>query len=293
MAMKGKTVVVTGATSGMGQAVAEALAGQGADVVLVGRSEDKCRQVLKRIGRLSQNSKHRYYVADLSKQADIRKLAEQVNRDISRLDVLVNNAGAWFTQRQESADGIEMTWALNHMAYFILSNALMGLLKSTAAEQGEARIVNQASMAHRNAEMNWEDIGFEQDWENEGKGGLGAGWAVYSQSKLANVIHAMALARRLQGTGVTAYAVHPGVVVTGFSQNNGWLYKLVAPIRKLGNRKTPLDGAQPTLHAVTSPVLTGVSGKYFGPPQQEEVPNPIALDPAVQDRLWQISEAMQ
>lgn len=293
MSMQGKTVIITGATSGMGRAISEILAEQGADIVLVGRDDRKCRQTLQRLRRTSAGGEHRVYTADLSNQAELKRLAAELTRDLTRLDVLINNAGAWFTQRQLSADGIEMTWALNHMAYFLLTNALLDLLTDTAAAHGEARIVNQASMAHQNADINWNDPGFETSWDTRGKGALGPGWAVYAQSKLANVIHAMTLARRLEGSGVTAHAVHPGVVVTGFSQNNGWLYRLAAPIRRLGNRKTPRDGAQPAVYAAGAPDLQGISGRYFGPPHQQENPNPMALDAATQDRLWQLSEAMQ
>lgn len=290
MNMQGKTVLITGATNGMGQAAAEALAEKGASVILVGRDQGKCKKTLKRIQKAGGGD-HTYYVADLSEQRQVRDLAAQVQRDHHRLDVLFNNAGAWFTDRQESADGIEMTWALNHMAYFILTNELLDLLKPTAAEHGEARIINQASMAHKTGEMHWDDIEFKSDWENKGKGALGPGWAVYSQSKLANVIHAMALDRKLQGTGVTANAVHPGVVVTGFSQNNGLLYKIAAPIRKIFNRKSPRDGAEPAIYLASSDEAKGVSGKYYGPPHEEEEPNPVVQDAEVQERLWQTSEA--
>lgn len=288
--MRGKTVVITGGTNGLGRAMALALAEMGADVRIVGRDESRCRKTVESIKRATGNVHVGYYVADLSSQTEIRVLAERLNADLNRLDVLINNAGAWFTKRQLSADGIEMTWALNHLAYFLLTRKLLGLLKRTAAEHGEARIINQSSSAHENASMHWHDIEFARDWENEGKGSVGPGWAVYAQSKLANLLFTFALARRLEGTGVTVNAVHPAVVVTGFTRNNGLLYKVAAPIRRLFNRRTPREGAQPAIYLASAPEARGVTGKYYGPPQEAESPQAITHDVDSQDRLWRLSE---
>lgn len=290
--MHGKTVVVTGATNGLGRAMAQALAGMGADTRIVGRSESKSRKTAEQIKRESGNPDVRYYVADLSAQQDVAKLAATLRSDLARLDVLINNAGAWFTDRELSVDGIEMTWALNHLSYFLLTRELLDLLKATAAEHGEARIINQSSSAHANATIHWDDIEFKDDWGTEGKGVFGAGWAVYAQSKLANLLFTFALAQQLEGTGVTANAVHPGVVVTGFSQNNGLFYKAAAPIRKLFNRNTPADGAQPAIHLASAAEARGITSKYYGPPQVEKSPQAIAHDSESQNRLWRLSERM-
>lgn len=285
--MNDKIALVTGATSGIGEAIAEGLARQGATTILISRSEAKCRAVSERLKRETGNGQVRYYAADLSSQADVRGLTEQLNRDLNRLDVLVNNAGAWFKKRQLSNDGVEMTWALNHLGYFLLTHGLTDLLKRTAAEHGEARIINQASMSHEEGKMHWDDLEF-QNW-NEAKGAFGDGWGAYSQSKLANVLHALTLAKKLAGTGVTANAVHPGVVVTGFTQNNGLFYKVVTPLRRLFNRSTPADGAAPALYLASSKEAAGVTGAYYGPPKEREAVNLVAKDETAQAQLWDIS----
>ncbi len=287
--MQGKTVVVTGATNGIGEAIAEDLAGKGANLVIVSRNEAKCAETAKRISERTGNPNVTYYIADLSAQGEVRDLADKLNDNLARLDVLVNNAGAWFTERKLSADGIEMTWALNYLNYFLLTHELTDLLKRTAKAHGEARIINQASSSHLEGEMHWDDLEFEAGWDTKGKGSVGPGWGVYSQSKLANVMHAFALARRLEGTGVVANAVHPGVVVTGFAANNGLFYKLMAPMRRLYNRSRPRDGAEPAIYLASAPEAATITGAYYGPPRQHEEVNPIANDSKAQERLWNVS----
>ncbi len=289
--MTGKTALVTGATNGIGLAIAHGLAEQGANVVVVGRDPDKCRGVVAALPRIGPGQSHWHHAADLSSMRQVDALARKVSAEQARLDVLVNNAGAWFSTRQVSEEGIEMTWALNHLQYFRLTQGLLQLLKDTARQHGEARIISQSSGAHHEGQMRWDDLQFTRDWEGAGRGSVGAGWAVYSQSKLANVLFTLALARRLQGTGVTANAVHPGVVVTGFSQNNGLLYRLAAPIRRMRNQKTPADGAAPAIHVASAPAMKGVSGKYFAPPNVEEPVSAAARDAAAQERLWEVSAA--
>ena len=148
MTMQGKTVVVTGATNGLGEAIAEDLAKQGATLVIVSRNEAKCAETAKTLTQKTGNTNDTYYATDLSAQKEVRRLAKRLKGDLPRLDVLINNAGAWFAERKESADGIEMTWALNHLNYFLLTHELTDLLKRTAAQHGEARVINQASSSH-------------------------------------------------------------------------------------------------------------------------------------------------
>lgn len=287
--MQGKTVVVTGATNGIGKAIAQDLAKLGAEIVIVSRSEQKCATTAQKIRTETGNQNVRYYTADLSVQADVRNVAEQLNTDLTRLDVLVNNAGAWFTERKLSTDGIEMTWALNHLNYFLLTYHLTDLLKRTAEQHGNARIINQSSSAHHEGKMHWDNLQFDGNWDAEGKGSFGAGWGVYSQSKLANVLHAFALARQLEGIGVVANAVHPGVVVTGLSTNNGLMYKLAIPVRRLFNRSTANEGAAPAVYLASASEAATITGAYYGPPTKREEVNPVANDTEAQDRLWQIS----
>lgn len=285
--MNKRTILITGATNGLGAAMASDLAHTDASIIIVSRSESKCAAMAEQLRGL--NADVRYYAADLSSQAEVRSLTEKLNDDLARLDVLINNAGAWFSTRQLSVDGIEMTWALNHLNYFLLTNGLLDLLKRTAVTYGEARIVNQASSAHQEGKIHWDNLQFDGNWDTDGKGSTGSGWGVYCQSKLANVMHAFALTRRLEGTGVVANVIHPGVVVTGFSQNNGLMYKVAAPIRRLFNRASASDGAAPAVYLATAPEAATITGAYFGPPQQREDANPLALDEAAQERLWKAS----
>ena len=289
MTMQDKIVLVTGATNGLGEAIAEDLAKRGTTLVIVSRSETKCAETAKTITQKTGNANLTYYAADLSVQKEVRRLAERLKGDLPRLDVLINNAGAWFAERQESADGIEMTWALNHLNYFLLTHELMDLLKRTAAQHGEARVINQASGAHLEGKIHWDNIEFEHAWDTDGKGSVGAGWGAYSQSKLANVMHTFALARRFEETSVVANVVHPGVVVTGFSQNNGLLYKVVAPFRRMFNRSTPKDGAAPAVYLASAPEAASITGAYYGPPHQREEVNRVAEDVEAQERLWNLS----
>ena len=287
--MKGKTVVVTGATNGLGVAIAEGLAHQGTTLVIVSRNEAKCEETAKTITKKTGNANVTYYAADLSVQGEVRRLAQRLNSDLPRLDVLVNNAGAWFAERKLSADGIEMTWALNYLNYFLLTHELTDLLKHTADEFGEARVINQASMSHLEGKIRWDDLEFKTGWNTKGKGSVGPAWGVYSQSKLANIMHAFTLACRFEGTGLVANAVHPGVVVTGFSQNNGLLYKVASPFRRLFNRSTPEDGAAPAIYLASAPEAANITGAYYGPPHEREEVNPIANDVDAQERLWKVS----
>lgn len=287
--MQGKTVVVTGATNGIGEAIAEDLASKGANLVIVSRNEAKCAETAKRITEKTGNSSIVYYAADLSVQREVRGLADKLNENLLRLDVLINNAGAWFAERKLSSDGIEMTWALNHLNYFLLTHKLTDLLKRTADEFGEAGVIDQASSSHLEGKIHWDDLEFTTGWDTKGKGSVGPGWGVYSQSKLANVMHAFALARRFEGTGVVANAVHPGVVVTGFSQNNGLLYRVVAPFRRMFNQSPPERGAAPAVYLASAPEAASITGAYYGPPHQREEVNPIANDVNAQERLWNVS----
>ena len=287
--MQDKTILITGATNGLGQAIAEDLAKQGATIIIVSRSESKCAATAEQIRRETDNQNIRYYAADLSVRAQVNDLIGKLNRDLTRLDVLINNAGAWFTKPKRSADGIEMTWALNHLSYFLLTHGLTDLLKQTAKEHGEARVINQASGSHLEGKIHWDNLQFDGNWKTAGKGSYGSGWSVYSQSKLANVLHAFTLARHLEGTGVVANAIHPGVVVTGFSTDNGLIYKIAAPIRRLFIRTSPHHGAAPALYLASAPEAATISGAYYGPPQEREDVNPIANDIEAQDRLWRIS----
>lgn len=289
--MQNKTALITGATNGLGKAMAQDLAQMGAKIVIVSRNEEKCATTVKDLQQKTGNTDIHYYAADLSIQSEVRNLVQNLNHDLPRLDVLINNAGAWFTKRTLNVDGIEMTWALNHLSYFLLTHGLLDLLKQTSQKYGEARIINQASSAHHEGIMHWNNLQFEGKWRTDGKGSSGPGWGAYSQSKLANVLHAFALARQLEGSGVVANAIHPSVVVTGLSQNNGIVYKIAAPVRRIFNRTSAHHGAAPAVYLASAPEAAAISGAYFGPPQKREEASPTATEVDMQDRLWEISMA--
>ena len=276
--MEGKLCVVTGATDGIGRVTARALAERGAEVVLVGRNAAKGAEVCKAIQRSSRNSRVRFEQADLSSQAEIRALAERLAGGGAAIDVLVNNVGAMFTRRRESADGIEMTFALNHLGYFLLTGLLLESLKASDA----ARIVNVASEAHRSGRMDLEDPQGTRRYR---------GWTAYAQSKLANILFTCRLAALLEGTSVTANCLHPGFVASRFGQNNGWLF---STLLKTLMRFSAIDveaGARTSVHVATSADVEGVSGRYFDK-SREAASSLASRDEETAQRLWELSEAL-
>lgn len=279
--MHGKTVLVTGATSGIGEVTARVLAQKGARVILVGRSAERGQAALGRIRLAYPESRVHLLLADLSVQSEIRKLADQVLEIAPKLDVLINNAGAFFFSRQESPDGIEMTWATNHLSYFLLTHLLLPTLYQAAEVTGDARIVTVASNMHKSGKIRFNNL--------QGRGfywGLGA----YAQSKLANVLFTFELARRLKNSGVTANALHPGFVATQIGSNNGWLINLVW---KLSQRRAISieEGAKTSIYLATSPSVKGISGKYFIR-EKEASASDAAYDLVSAKKLWQISAEM-
>jgi NAD(P)-dependent dehydrogenase (short-subunit alcohol dehydrogenase family) len=276
--MDGKTCLVTGATSGIGEVAALELARKGARVVLVGRSREKAEATADRIRREADNPSVEYLLADLSSQAEVRRLAEEVKGRYPRLDELINNAGAMFAPRRESVDGIEMTWALNHLAYFLLTDLLLDTLKAGAP----SRIVNVASDAHRMVRgIDFDDV--------EGKKGYKP-FRNYGQSKLANILFTRELARRLEGTGVTANCLHPGFVATNFTSGEGWIFWVFQQMARFF-AITPEEGAKTTVYLASSPEVEGTSGEYFVKCRKAK-PTPAALDDAAARRLWELSERM-
>jgi NAD(P)-dependent dehydrogenase (short-subunit alcohol dehydrogenase family) len=266
---------VTGATSGIGLITAQALAQQGAIVVLVGRDPNRGAAAVEHITRATGNDAISLVLADLSSQAQIVQLAQEFHDHFDRLDVLVNNAGALFARRKVSVDGIEMTWALNHLGYFLLTHLLLDAIKASP----HARIVNVASGAHRAGHIDFDDLQGERRY---------GGWRAYCQSKLANILFTYELAARLQGTGVTANAMHPGFVATNFGHNNGgpfaWLIRLtqVAAL-------SPQQGAETIVHLAVSPEVADITGRYFIKKRAVRS-STESYDNAIAHRLWQISE---
>ncbi|WP_218916426.1 SDR family oxidoreductase [Calidithermus chliarophilus] len=276
--MGAKTVLVTGATSGIGKQTALELARMGATVVLVARDRARGRAALEEIGAKTGNENLELLVADLSAQADVRRLAAEFKRRHDRLHVLVNNAGGIFTARRTTADGLEYTFAFNHLAYFLLTNLLLDVLKASAP----ARVVNVSSGAQGMAKLDFDDLQGEKRYNPQ---------AAYNRSKLANVLFTYALARRLEGTGVSANVLHPGVVRTNFGRvDTPWLWRVMFPLIDPFMR-SPEKGAETPVYLASSPEVEGVSGKYFAD-RKAVRSNPLSYDEAVQERLWRVSEEL-
>ena len=276
--MKNKICMVTGATSGIGEETARALAQMGATVIVVGRDPERGAAALERIRSASGSAAVELMLADLSSQQGIRQLAQQLKNKYQRLHVLINNAGALFTKRQQSVDGIEMTFSLNHLNYFLLTNLLLDTLKASAP----ARIVNVSALAHQfPRRVNFDDLQGQRKY---------SGWGAYGQSKLCNLLFTYQLARRLDGLGVTANALHPGVVATNFGMSGGGLMPLLNRLMSVAMLH-PEQGAQTSLYLATSPEVEGVSGKYFVN-RKAVRSSKASYDQSATDRLWQVSAAM-
>ena len=272
--MAGKIVMVTGANSGIGKITALELAKMGATVTMVCRSRDKGEEALREIKESIGGGSFELMVADLSSQSEIRILAEEFQKKHDRLDVLVNNAGVFVRQRSMTRDGIETTFAVNHLAYFLLTSLLLDLLKRSAP----SRIVNVSSRAHTSATMNFDDLQGEREY---------GGWRAYCQSKLANILFTNELARRLEGSGVTVNCLHPGVIATG-------LFRVLPKILELPLRiflSSPETGAETSVYLASSPDVEGVTGKYFIK-KRAVASSPESQNAESARRLWEVSERL-
>ena len=249
MTMQGKICLITGGTNGIGKNTAGELARIDATVIIVGRNAQKTAQVVDEIRAATGNKNVDFLLADLSSQQEVRRLADEFKSKYSQLHVLLNNAGAVFMQRQLSVDGIEMTFALNHLAYFLLTDLLLDTLIASAP----ARIINVSSDAHSGSKIEFDNLQGERNYNS----------SAYGNSKLANILFTMELARRLEGSGVTVNALHPGFVSTGFGSNNpGLLMKIIRAVVPLIAR-SPAKGAQTSIYLASSRDVEGITGKYF------------------------------
>ncbi len=274
--MQGKVCLVTGAASGIGAVTARALAERGAAVVLVDRNSEGGIAMVEQIKQRTGNPAVEFMYADLSSQKESRQLAQQFKSHYQRLDVLVNNAGALFPRRRETVDGFEMTFGLNYLGYFLLTNLLLDTIKASVP----ARIVNVSSRTHAIAQINFDDLQSRSGYH---------GRQAYAHSKLAIVLFSYELARRLEGSGVTVNAVDPGTVATNFPMNNGRLIGLAVRLFRFA-LPSPEEGAQTSIYLATAPEVAGVTGKYFV--KCKAVPSSQAsYDTATASRLWQLSTA--
>jgi retinol dehydrogenase-14 len=272
--MAGKTVLITGGTSGIGKATALGLARMGADVAITGRNRERTESAAREI-QLAHGGQVQAFVADLLLQSEVRRLAEELLGALPRIDVLVNNAGGFWNTRHLTADGLEHTFALNHLAPFLLTNLLLDRLK----QRTTARVVTVASNAQAFGRIEFDDLQGERSY---------SGSRAYNQSKLANVLFSYELARRLRGSSVTANALHPGVVNTSFgaedpARGQRLLMPLVRPFMK-----TPTQGAATSIYLASAPALAQVTGRYFADSKQKRS-SPRSYDEAAAARLWQVS----
>jgi NAD(P)-dependent dehydrogenase (short-subunit alcohol dehydrogenase family) len=274
--MKGKTCVITGATDGIGLEAAAALGALGARLVLVGRNRAKGEAVLTALHRRVPGVEAEMHYADLSRRDEIERLGLELLAVAPRIDVLLNNAGAFFAKRVVVEDGLEQTFALNHMGYFRLTKWLAERVIASAP----ARIVNVASEAHRNAALDFDDLQTARGYN---------GWKAYQRSKLANILFTRALARRLAGTGVTANCLHPGFVKTSFGDNNRGLWGIGIRLGKLFAAISIPRGAETPVYLASAPEVEGITGEYFDKCRERE-PNAAARNDADAERLWKESE---
>jgi NAD(P)-dependent dehydrogenase (short-subunit alcohol dehydrogenase family) len=274
-----KICLVTGATNGIGKVTARELAKMGATVVVAGRSREKTESIVAELRAAAGHDRVIPMLADLSLLSGCATLAAQFRAKFDRLDILVNNAGGIFNQRQLTSEGLEMTFALNHMSYFAVTTLLLDLLKRSES----ARVVSVSSGAHFGTRsMDWDNLQGEKRY---------VGFTAYSSSKLANVLFTYELARQMAGSRVTANVLHPGAVSTGFGTNNQDIFskllfkgfQLVAiPVEK---------GARTSIYLASSPEVEGVTGKYYSE-MRETKSSPISYDAGIQSKLWEISAAL-
>ena len=276
--MEGKVVVITGGTSGIGQVAAEELAGMGARIVLVARDKARAEATLSRLRQQAPGLNHGVHYGDLSRIAEMKRVAAEIAATESRIDVLINNAGALFGSRRVTEDGLESTFALNHMSYFVLTYGLRERLAASAP----ARVVNTSSDAHKGKSIDFDDLQSARDYR---------GFGAYGRSKLCNILFTRELARRLNGTRVTANSLHPGFVDTRFGDEAGGFFSYLIRIGKKTVALSPQKGAKTIVYLASSPEVADVSGEYFYK-CRVATPTAQAQDDAAARRLWQETEKL-
>jgi NAD(P)-dependent dehydrogenase (short-subunit alcohol dehydrogenase family) len=270
--VRGKTIVITGATSGIGEVAALRLAERGGRIVFIARDKDRAAATMEKLRRANGTVEHAALLADLSLLSEMKRVAAEIAEE-PQIDVLINNAGAVFNTRQETRDGLERTFALNHMSYFVITNLLLPRLKPGA------RIVSTASGAHRRATLNFGDLQNRHGY---------SGFAVYARSKLCNILFTRELARRIAESGVTANCLHPGFVATRFGDQSGGLLAIGVWAAKRLGAISQEDGAKTIIHLASSPDVANINGEYF---YQCDVDTPSAAARNDDDarRLWDVS----
>jgi NAD(P)-dependent dehydrogenase (short-subunit alcohol dehydrogenase family) len=275
--MQGKMVVITGGTSGIGQVAAERLAAMGARIVLVARSQSRGEATLSRLREIAPGVKHSIYYGDLSQLAELRRVGGEIAAAEPRIDVLINNAGAVFSPRQVTEDGLERTFATNHLSYFVLTQLLREQLGAT----GAARVVNTSSHAHYRAKIDFDDLQMQNKYSPI---------RAYGVSKLCNILFTRGLARRLAGTGITANSLHPGFVKTRIGDDGtGFVAALFRVMKTFAI--TPEKGAETIVYLASSDDVAKTSGFYFYKCKPVE-PSKLAQDDAAAERLWEYTDRL-
>jgi NAD(P)-dependent dehydrogenase (short-subunit alcohol dehydrogenase family) len=269
--MHGKVVVITGATSGIGEVAAQRLADRGARIVLVARDRTRGEATLARLRSMDRNISHSIYYGDLSRISEVKRLAAEIAAAEPRIDVLINNAGAMFGSRRMTEDDLEFTFAINHMAYFVLTRGLRERLLAASP----ARVVNTASDAHRGCTLDFDDLQSTNGY---------SGFKSYGRSKLCNILFTRELSRRWRGKGISANCLHPGFVATRFGDGSGGFLSRVVRLAKTF-AISPEKGARTIVYLASSPEVTGVSGEYFYQ-CRPATPTTEARDDAAAGRLW-------
>ena len=275
--MRGKTIVISGATSGIGQVAAERLAAIGARMVLIARDKARGQAALDRLCPLAPGVPHSIHYADLSRLAEVKRVAAEIAAAEPQIDVLINNAGALFSSRQLTPDGLELTFATNHMSYFVLTHGLRDRLRASAP----ARVVNVASDAHKGEELDFNDLQSARGYR---------GLSVYGRTKLCNILFTRELARRWQGAGVTANSLHPGFVSTRFGDMSGGMLSWVVRAAKVF-AISPEKGAETIVYLASSDQVAGSTGLYYYK-CRPATPTRQAQDDDAARRLWQESEKL-
>ncbi len=282
--MQGKVVVITGATSGIGQVAAEKLASQGARIVQIARDRERGEAASQRLQAIAPQVSHSIHYADISRLNEMKRVSAEIAQAEPRIDVLINNAGAMFDRREVTEDGLEKTFALNHMAYFVITNGLRERLISSSP----ARVVSTASDAYIAGTLDFDDLQSEKAYAKKSITEYlrfgGAGFKVYGLSKLCNILFTRALARRLKGTGVTSNCLHPGFVATRFGDHSGGLISFSI---RIGKRfaLTPEQGAETIIYLASSPEVANITGEFFRKCHPEKLRSK-ATDDAAAERLW-------
>jgi len=272
--MQHKTVIITGANSGIGKATAIALAKKGAHIVMVCRNPEKGAAAQKEIIAASKSNKVAIHLCDFSSQQQIRQAAATLQECYPKIDVLLNNAGMIMHEKQLTEDGLEMTFAVDHLGYFLFTNLLLDTLRNTP----NARIINVASEAHRMvSKIDWDNLQAEKKFSQ---------WGSYGLAKLGNILFTYELAHQLNGTGITVNCLHPGVVSTNFGQTGGWLKHAMSLISWF--LISPEKGAETSIYLASSPDVATITGKYFDKKKASKS-SALSYDKAVAKKLWNIS----